>query len=240
MIIDEFGIAHGTPVIMFFGTPQRGDAGAEVDGLASDHGIRLICPTRPWYDDDIALPSFDAVTRPVLQYLAAAGVTSAFTVGGSGGGPFALHLAIQSGPVIRDCTLLASMGLPESFARQVTSPPTRDVLKAFEHRDREHWNAACATWGVSPDLARGAWGDFTVFFDCVPRMDRRVSKPVYVYHSEADPNAPIGSVRELLAAATDVRWMVDDSAGHVTMAQDDTGTVISQIFAAISKRSRTA
>ncbi|MDB4914515.1 MAG: alpha/beta hydrolase [Gemmatimonadetes bacterium] len=65
MKIHEFGVTHGNPVIVFFGTPQRGEAGAELDGLASAHGIRLICPTRPWYDDEATIPSFDAVTDPV-------------------------------------------------------------------------------------------------------------------------------------------------------------------------------
>jgi hypothetical protein len=239
MKIHEFGMAEGAPVIFFFGTPQRGDAGAEIDSLASSHGIRLICPTRPWYDEEHATPSFDAVTIPVLQYMSAAGITSAYAMGGSGGGPFALHLAIQGVSEIRDCTLLCSMGLPESFARDVTSPPTLEVLKALEGRDRERWNAACARWGLPPDLAQGAWGDFTTFFDCLPHMDRRISKPVYVYHGEADPNAPLGSIRELLADATDVRWNINESASHVAMAQDKSGNVIGQIFEAISTRSRT-
>jgi pimeloyl-ACP methyl ester carboxylesterase len=69
-------------------------------------------------------------------------------------------------------------------------------------------------------------------------MDRRISKPVYVYHGEADPNAPLGSVRELLADATDVRWNIDESASHITMAQDETGNIIGHIFEAISTRSR--
>lgn len=238
MNIHEFGVEYGIPVIIFFGTPQRGDAGAEIHGLASAHGIRLICPTRPWYDDETVVPSFDCVTDQVLRYISAAGIASAYTLGGSGGGPFAFHLAMRGGIVIQDCTLLASMGMPDSFARHVTSPPTCQVLKAFARRDKDHWNAACTSWGLPPDLAHGAWGDFQVFFDDLPRIDRQMSKPVYVYQGPVDPNAPLPSVQDLLADATDVRWFIEESASHVAMARDTAGTIMSQIFTAMNSRAR--
>ena len=126
-------------------------------------------------------------------------------MGGSGGGPFALHLAIQGASEIRDCTLLCTMGLSESFARDATSPPTLETLNALEGRDTEGWNAACARWGLPPDPAHGAWGDFTTFFDGSPHTDRRISKPIYVYHSDADPNAPM----EVFESSSPMRPMCD-------------------------------
>ncbi|HZV65052.1 MAG TPA: hypothetical protein VFG03_09120 [Telluria sp.] len=240
MNIFEYGSKDGIPVVLFFGTPQRGDVGAELDKHALRHNIRLICPTRPWYDDQSVSPSFDAVTVPVLDYLKKQGVTSVHAVGGSGGGPFALHLAIQGPPKIVDCTLLASMGLPDSFVKHVTSPPTLELLKVFERRDYASWREKCAKWGLLPDLAHGAWCDFITFFDDLPKMNREIKKPVYVYQSKNDPNAPMESVQELLADALNVEWHMDESADHISMANDETGQVFDKIFASVRIRSYAA
>ncbi|MDE2371047.1 MAG: hypothetical protein KGN16_18910 [Burkholderiales bacterium] len=240
MNIHEFGLPNGIPVVFFFGTPQRGDAGAEFDSLASERGIRLICPTRPWYDDQSVHPSFDAVTDPVLEYLKISGITTAFAAGGSGGGPFALHLAINGGDLIVDCTLLASMGLPESYAEHVTSPPSRELLKTFKPRDYDAWQVAFAKWGLPRDLAHGAWGDFLIYFDYLPKIGRGIDKKVYVYQSESDPNAPLASVQEMLSEATAVEWKIDKSACHIALAQDASNTLVGEIFRAIAQRSRHA
>jgi pimeloyl-ACP methyl ester carboxylesterase len=234
--IFEYGSKDGVPVVLFFGTPERGSAGAELDMHASSHNLRLICPTRPWYDDQSASPSFDVVTKPVLDYLQKQGVTSAHVVGGSGGGPFALHLAIQDEQTIIDCTLLASAGLPDSFVKHVTSTPTLELLKAFENRDYANWIETCAKWGLPSDLAHGAWGDFITLFDELPKMNRKTNKPVYVYQSKTDPNAPLESVQDMLTEASNVEWYIDESACHIAMAKDKTGKVVDQIFASIQKR----
>lgn len=132
------------------------------------------------------------------------------------------------------------MGLPDSFAELVTSPRTIELLASFGKRDYEGWNAACARWRLPRDLAHGAWGDFSVFFDDLPRMDYKVSQTVYVYQSESDPNAPLKSVRQMLANASNVEWHIDESADHIAMARDLENTVLARIFGSIRARASMA
>lgn len=69
MQILGFGSPTGISVVFHFGTPQRGDAGAEFSALAAGLNVRLICPTRPWYDNTASELAFGQVTTAVLQYL---------------------------------------------------------------------------------------------------------------------------------------------------------------------------
>ena len=236
MQILEFGCSTGTPVVFHFGTPQRGDAGADFSDLAASLDIRLICPTRPWYDNTASELGFDQVTALTLQYLSEHGIHRAHAVGGSGGGPFALHLAQSGSPTIADVTLFASMGEPSSFSRLVSSPPTVHLLSVFAARDHEAWMQACATWGLTPEVAHGAWGDFVVFFDQTPRLLKPHTPPVYVYQSLDDENAPIDSVRQLLALATDVHWTIDERFGHLAIAETEGISQIRDILSAIAAR----
>ena len=236
MQILEFGSATGIPVVFHFGTPQRGDAGEEFNELAASLNVRLICPTRPWYDNrDIEL-DFDQVTTPTLRYLSEQGVLRAYAVGGSGGGPFALHLAQEGSRTIADATLFASMGHPSSFAKLVSSPPTVHLLSVFATRDQQQWMDACATWGLTPELAHGVWGDFVVFFDQTESLLKEHTHPIHAFQSLHDENAPIESVRDLLARATDVHWNIAERFGHLAIAESGGVDQIHEIFLAIASR----
>jgi pimeloyl-ACP methyl ester carboxylesterase len=236
MQIIEFGRPSGIPVVFHFGTPQRGDAGAEFSALADSLNIRLICPTRPWYDSRDCELTFDAVTTPTLRYLSEQGIARAHAVGGSGGGPFALHVAQAGSRTIGDATLFASMGHPSSFAKLVSSPPTVHLLNVFASRNHQQWMEACATWGLTPDLAHGVWGDFVVFFDQTGSLLKEHAGPVHVFQSLHDENAPIESVRELLALATDVHWNIDARFGHLAIAESEGVEQIRHILSAIVSR----
>ncbi len=236
MQILEFGSPKGIPVVFHFGTPQRGDAGAEFSALAASLNVRLICPTRPWYDDTQVELAFSAVTTPTLKYLSDQGILRAHAVGGSGGGPFALHLAQQGLTEIADTTLFASMGHPSSFAKLVSSPPTVNLLSVFAARDHAKWMEACDTWGLAADLAHGVWGDFVVFFDHTESLLTPHAKPIHVFQSRRDENAPLESVQELLALATDVHWNVDEKFGHLAIAESEGVVQIQEILSAVASR----
>jgi len=236
MQILEFGSATGVPVVFHFGTPQRGDAGAAFSEIARDLNVRLICPTRPWYDDTECRLAFDQVTAPTLSFLEQHGIRSVHAIGGSGGGPFALHLAQASPSLVAGTTLFASMGHPASFAEQVSSPPTVQLLSAFAARDHQLWMNACAEWGLPPSLAHGAWGDFSVFFDQTEALLKPHAGPIHVYHSWNDDNAPIQSVRDLLALATDVHWNISDRFGHIAIAESEGIDQVRDILADVAGR----
>lgn len=236
MQILEFGNPDGIPVVFHFGTPQRGDAGAEFSELAASLNIRLLCPTRLWYDDSTGRLAFSAVTDPVLRYLGEQGILRAHAVGGSGGGPFALHLAQEGLHTITDVTLFASMGHPSSFAKLVSSPPTVHLLSVFASRSHTQWMEACASWGLTPELSDGVWGDFVVFFDQTASLLKKHVHPIHVFHGPDDENAPIGSVRDLLAMAEDVHWHIDERFGHLAIAQSEGVDQIHEILSAIADR----
>ncbi|WP_267221476.1 alpha/beta fold hydrolase [Dyella silvae] len=232
----ELGDSEGIPAILHFGSPGCGDSGAELHELATQFGIRLICPTRPWYDDEGVSPSFEAVSRGTINYLEAKGIDAVHAIGGSGGGPFALHLALWDGSKVKDCTLLAAMGSPREFADHVRSPYTRRLLEIFHGRDYQAWQDTMAGWGVSKDLARGAWQDFIAFYDSWPKMELRAAQPIYVYHGSDDQNAPLEAVRALTKHAPLVEWNVMDAADHLAMAKDPANMIFASIFQGIADR----
>lgn len=235
MNIFEYGDSDGVPLVLFGGTPEKGDAFEELSDFANDAHIRLICPTRPWYDDDNVVPSFAAVSTPLLAYLNRQGISYFHVMGGSGGGPFALDLACIAGDKVATCTLLASMGMPEFFAERVTSAPTLELLEAFALRDRDAWQDTTRRWKIRDDLAKGAWGDFLVFFDELSQGPPQTSIDIHVYHSGSDPNAPLQSVRDMLVKCTSVTWNISEDADHIAMATDPTLQAIRRIFGRIAK-----
>jgi len=232
----EFGDGNGIPLILHLGTPGRGELGEELHKLASDAGIRLICPTRPWYDDEDVEPNFDVVSSGTINYLKDRGIQSAHAMGGSGGGPFALHLALCAGQRIDDCTLLAATGEPGVFANSVKSPHTKLLLEIFADRDYGRWKDTMGGWGVTEDLSRGAWKDFVAFYDNWPRMALVDACPIFVYHGENDPNAPLEAVKTLVKGAPTVSWHVTDEADHIAMAKDPSNGIFSTIFGALAAR----
>lgn len=235
MEFHEFGSKAGIPLVFFMGTPQRGEAGNEFSELASQLNVRLICPTRPWYNGDEYEPSFEVCTQQTLRYLHADGIGSCYVMGGSGGGPFALHFSSNNPDLVQGCYLLASMGTPETFTRTVTSPPTLQLLELFGTNSYEGAMEVLGTWGLPRDLAHGAWGDFKVLmghWDSIPYANAPM---VYVHHGEDDENAPIQSVRDLVSRLPRHKWRISDHASHASLAQDESFTELRRIFGEVGK-----
>ena len=236
MRFHEFGNEAGVPLVFFMGTPQRGEAGSEFAELASQLNVKLICPTRPWYDGDDCEPSFEACTRRTLQHLNAKGIDRCHVMGGSGGGPFELHFSSNNPGLIEGCYLLASMGTPETFTRTVTSPPTRQLLELFGTNSYEDAMETLGTWGLPRDLAYGAWADFKVLLGPWDSIMFANAPMVYIHHGEDDENAPIQSIRDLAGRLPRHEWRVSDQASHASLAEDDAFTELRRIFAEVGER----
>jgi adenosine deaminase len=95
---------------------------------------------------------------------------------------------------------------------------------------------ASATWGLAPDLAHGVWGDFVVFFDQTESLLKEHTHPIHVFQSLHDENAPIESVRDLLAPATNVYWNIDERFGHLAIAESEGIDQVHEILSAIASR----
>lgn len=236
MEFHEFGNTAGVPLVFFMGTPQRGEAGSEFSELANQLNVRLICPTRPWYNGDECQPSFNVCTQQTLQHLRANNIDRCYVMGGSGGGPFALHFASNNPDLVQGCYLLASMGTPETFTRTVTSPPTLQLLELFGTNSYEDAMEVLGTWGLPRDLAHGAWGDFKVLLGQWDSMSYANAPMVFVHHGEDDENAPIQSIRDLVEHLPRHAWRVSDHASHATLAQDESFTELRKIFSEVGER----
>ncbi|MEM7341956.1 MAG: alpha/beta hydrolase [Actinomycetota bacterium] len=175
-------------VLYFHGSSSERDTGPSTDiDLA---GINLIRHVRPGYDNSPPRPQAN------LQDVAAAAIEEATPVakivlmGWSGGGPYALAGGSLGHPAVRGVALLGSWapmdpphrGLPVGvqlfirLARLAPRPVLRSSLAAVGLRNPGHVD----------DIQRVAkpWG-FTV-------EDVGARVPVAAWHSEQDPEVPIG------------------------------------------------
>ncbi|WP_444922494.1 alpha/beta fold hydrolase [Microbulbifer sp. CnH-101-G] len=220
MKVHEFGDPEGVPVVFFMGTPQKGDSGQEFSDLASRFGVRLICPTRPWYDDLDLYPSFAQCSERTASYLNSQDINRCHVIGGSGGGPFAIHFSTTNSNVVSSCYLLASMGTPDIFVEKVKSPPTLQLLKLYRSNSYSSIMEYLTSLGLSQDLAHGAWSDFKVLLGSWESIDFQSSPIVYIHHGEEDENAPIESIRDLAEKLPKSEFRISSQASHAGLAED--------------------
>lgn len=236
----EYGKTDGVPLVFQLGTPHTGDSVAELSDLAMQSGIRLISPTRPWYADTMAEPSFESCSDQTIQYLKELGVERAYAMGGSGGGPFALHLATNHSEMFGACYLLASMGAPDVFVDKVASPHTRVLLDLFNASSYDQAIQKLGEWGVAPGLAHGVWADFKVLLGDWSSVEYGADIPVYIHHGESDDNAPLESVQALALQLTKSEIRISPHASHLGLANDKEFTAFRTIFLEIAEHSAAA
>ena len=232
----EYGKADGVPLVLLLGTPHAVESAAQLSGLAAAAGVRLIGTTRSWYLETHTLPSFDACTAQVLRYLDEHGLRHACAIGGSGGGPFALHLASTRPDLFRACYLLAAMGDPGVFARTVKSPHTQMLLQLFADGDYDRAVAQLTDWGMSPATAHGVWADFQVLLGSWATIDLATAVPVYIDHGEDDDNAPLESIRALMEQLSNCQLRLSPGASHAALANDAQYTALRTIFAEVGNQ----
>ncbi|WP_428820145.1 alpha/beta fold hydrolase [Microbulbifer sp. MCCC 1A16149] len=240
MQVHEFGDSQGVPVIFFMGTPQTGESGHEFSVLASKVGIRLICPTRPWYYEFDSAPSFDKCSEKTSAYLQSNGIDKCHVIGGSGGGPFAMHFSTAYSEVVHSCYLLASMGTPSIFVEKVKSPPTLELLELLRNDNYESTIDYLTSLGLSEDLAHGAWSDFKVLLGSWESIEFQKSPIVYIHHGEEDENAPIESIRDLAGKLPSSQIRISSQASHMGLAEDEELSEFKLIFNEIAAYERTA
>lgn len=232
----EYGKPDGVPLVFLLGTPHTGESVAELAGLARETGVRLICTTRPWYLDTSTAPSFEICTAQIIRYLKENGLGHAFAIGGSGGGPFALHLASTHPDIFGACYLLAAMGEPDLFIRTVKAPHTQMLLQLFADSDYDRALAQMSDWGIPSALAHGVWADFKVLLGSWAAIDLATLVPVYIHHGEDDDNAPLESIRALGAKLTNCRLRISPGASHLGLANDKEFTELRSIFTEIEAK----
>jgi pimeloyl-ACP methyl ester carboxylesterase len=232
----EYGKPDGVPLVFMLGTPHTGDSVAELSDLATEAGVRLICTTRPWYVDTATAPSFEICTAEVIRYLSAQGVNQAFVIGGSGGGPFALHLASTHPDIFCGCYLLAAMGDPDLFISTVKSTHTQTLLRLFAISDYDRALAQLADWGIPLALAHGVWADFKVLLGSWETIELATPVPVYIHHGEDDDNAPLESIRALAAKLSNCQVRISPSASHLALANDKELTEFRSIFTEVGRQ----
>ncbi|MDP3668640.1 MAG: hypothetical protein Q8R69_02995 [Telluria sp.] len=232
----EYGQPNGAPLLFLLGTPHTGDCVAELADLASETGVRLICTTRSWYVDAAVEPSFETCTAQVIHYLEQNEIGYAFAIGGSGGGPFALHLTSNHPETFGACYLLASMGDPDVFKRMVASPETQALLKLFCDNDYDQAVGQLGRWGIRPGIAHGIWADFKVLLGSWATINFASPVPVFIHHGETDDNAPLESVQMLASQLAHCVLRMSPRASHLGLATDKEFTELRSIFSEVSER----
>jgi pimeloyl-ACP methyl ester carboxylesterase len=232
----EYGRPDGIPLVFLMGTPHTGEGVPELVDLAAEIGIRLICPIRSWYADTTIEPSFETCTAQVIRYLEQNGIKYAFALGGSGGGPFALHLTSNHADTFDACYLLASMGDPDVFKQTVASPHTQTLLKLFSHNDYDHAIEQLGQWGMPPAMAHGVWTDFQVLFGSWRTINFTSPVPVFIHHGDSDENAPLESVQMLASKLANSELRISPHASHLAFANREFNE-LRTIFSEISERS---
>jgi len=232
----EYGKPDGVPLVFLLGTPHTGDSLAELAGMAAETGVHLICTARSWYLDTAAAPSFESCTAQIVRYLEGRGLRHAFAAGGSGGGPFALHLASARPDIFGGCYLVAAFGEPEVFKHTVKSPHTQTLLRLHADGDYDRFVAQLSDWGIPPALVHGVWADFAVLFGSWAGIDLATTVPVYIHHGEDDDNAPLESIRALAARLANCRLRISPAASHLGLANDKEFTELRSIFTEVGKQ----
>ncbi|MEV0251873.1 alpha/beta hydrolase [Nocardia sp. NPDC050712] len=99
----EYGDPQGVPVLFCHGTPGGRLVAAHSHDSYLRQGLRVLSPDRPGYGGTDPLPgrSVRDAAPDALAVLDACGVRDAFVVGGSGGGPHALAVAVAAPDRIR-------------------------------------------------------------------------------------------------------------------------------------------
>jgi pimeloyl-ACP methyl ester carboxylesterase len=116
----EYGDPGGTPLVLLHGTPGGRLAAGLHAPVFTDLGFRLLAPDRAGYGGTAALPARTVLSQAddVIGVLDAARVESAYVVGGSGGGPHALGVAVAAPDRVKGVGVL--VGAVPLTADQVT------------------------------------------------------------------------------------------------------------------------
>jgi pimeloyl-ACP methyl ester carboxylesterase len=104
----DLGDPAGLPVLMFHGTPATGGQARIVADAARHDGIRLVAPSRPGYGASTPTPpGLASAAADVVELADQLGLDRFATVGLSGGGPFALAMAVVAPDRITSVGVLA-------------------------------------------------------------------------------------------------------------------------------------
>jgi pimeloyl-ACP methyl ester carboxylesterase len=106
------GATSGPALVCHHGSPSDASLWLDWDGLASEHGLRLIAISRPGYATSTRQPRRNVadVADDVRFVLDTLDVPCFVTVGWSGGGPHALACAVKLGDRCRGVATLAGVG----------------------------------------------------------------------------------------------------------------------------------
>jgi pimeloyl-ACP methyl ester carboxylesterase len=135
----DLGDPHGTPVLVWHGTPATSGQAAIFAEVARDRGVRIVAPTRPGYAASTPTPpGLTTAAADALELAEALGLDGLATMGLSGGGPFALAVAATAPDRVTGVALLA--GTAPYF--EVMPPSEEDagerrVMAAFVAGDRD-------------------------------------------------------------------------------------------------------
>lgn len=119
----EYGDPSGVPLLSLHGTPGGRLLGRVHEERWARQGLRVITPERPGYGESDASPgrTVRSFADDLVVLLDQLGLDRVFVVGGSGGGPHALALAVAAPERVRAVGVMVGAAplLPAEVAQQV-------------------------------------------------------------------------------------------------------------------------
>jgi pimeloyl-ACP methyl ester carboxylesterase len=253
---EEFGDADGVPVLFLHGTPGSRRNPAFLSDLYARMGIRIIAPDRAGYGRSDPIPARRVidVAADLVTILDVLELPSSFVVGGSGGGPHALGLAVASPDRVRAVgVLVGAVPLePEEILGQVALNQEMMALVG----QTEALEAKCAQAGeillgqgmsaLAPDASesdRVMWAsradsmrDMVADYEAIwgspwGFVASDVAAPVVWGHGDADHNVPLTAARRFADGLPDCRFITWAGVGHAPGPE-----LFAEFFAALFAR----
>jgi pimeloyl-ACP methyl ester carboxylesterase len=132
----EYGVADGSPVVAFHGTPgNRYNYVSQAD-VAARRGVRLIVPDRPGYGHSTYDPahSYEQWTRDVAQLVDHLGIDRFAVLGTSGGGPHAAACARFLGDRLSGCAIVSGIAPPAAMVPTDRMMRTNRIMQSIAPR----------------------------------------------------------------------------------------------------------
>jgi pimeloyl-ACP methyl ester carboxylesterase len=143
----DLGDPAGRPVLFFHGTPGTAGQGEIVADAALTHGVRLVAVSRPGYGASTnSPPGLTPTAADAVELADQLGLERFVTMGGSGGGPYALALAALAPDRVASVAVLGGPGDHREVNPEALDADDRRAIELMAAGDVEAASAILMGW----------------------------------------------------------------------------------------------
>lgn len=143
----DLGDPAGRPVLFFHGTPGTAGQGEIVADAARVAGVRLVAVSRPGYAASTNTPpGLTSTAADALELADRLGLERLVTMGGSGGGPYALAVAALAPDRVSSVAVLGGIANSSEVNPEDLDPDDRRAIELLAAGDVEAASAILMGW----------------------------------------------------------------------------------------------